>query len=82
VSRCSVVDTATRLWGFASRQGQIFFSSPKRPGRLWGSTSLLFNCYRYSFPGIRREVDHSPPSNDEVRNEWSYTSTPLYRFMC
>jgi len=26
--------------------------------------------------GPRREVDHSPPSNAEVKNEWSYTSTP------
>jgi hypothetical protein len=24
----------------------------------------------------RREVDHSPPSSAEVKNEWSYTSTP------
>ena len=23
-----------------------------------------------------READHSPPSNAEVMNEWSYTSTP------
>jgi Ca2+/Na+ antiporter len=81
VSRCSVVDTATRLQEFESRQGQIVFSSPKRPDQLWRPSSLLFNCYRCSSPGIRREVDHSPPSNDEVRNEWSYTSTPLCFFL-
>jgi len=23
-----------------------------------------------------READHSPPSNAEVKNAWSYTSTP------
>jgi hypothetical protein len=23
-----------------------------------------------------READHSPPSSDEVKNAWSYTSTP------
>jgi hypothetical protein len=28
-----------------------------------------------------REVNHSPPSNDEVKNEWSYTFVPLYAFM-
>jgi hypothetical protein len=22
------------------------------------------------------EVDHSPPSNAKIKNEWSYTSTP------
>jgi hypothetical protein len=28
-----------------------------------------------------REVDHSPPSGAEVKNAWSYTSTPQYVFM-
>jgi hypothetical protein len=27
----------------------------------------------------RREADHSPPSSAEVKNEWSYTSTPPIR---
>jgi hypothetical protein len=31
------------------------------------------------FPG--READHSPPSSAEVKNAWSYTSTPPYVFM-
>jgi hypothetical protein len=38
-----------------------------------------------SFPGIKlgggREADHSTPSSAEVKNEWSYTSTPKYVFM-
>jgi hypothetical protein len=29
----------------------------------------------------RREADHSPPSSVEVKNAWSYTSTPQYVFM-
>jgi hypothetical protein len=28
-----------------------------------------------------READHSPPSSVEVKNAWSYTSTPQYIFM-
>jgi hypothetical protein len=35
-----------------------------------------------SFPGVKRpgrEPDHSPPSSAEVRNVWSYTSTPQVR---
>jgi hypothetical protein len=28
-----------------------------------------------------READHSPPSSAEVRNAWSYNSTPQYAFM-
>jgi hypothetical protein len=31
-----------------------------------------------TWPG--READHSPPSDAEVKNEWSYTSTPPYVF--
>jgi hypothetical protein len=31
--------------------------------------------------GPRREADHSPPSSAEVKNVWSYTSTPHYVFM-
>jgi hypothetical protein len=27
-----------------------------------------------------READHSPPSSAEVKNAWSYTSTPQYVF--
>jgi hypothetical protein len=37
---------------------------------------------RYSFPGGKgREADHSPPSNAEAKNAWSYTSTHQYTFM-
>jgi hypothetical protein len=28
-----------------------------------------------------READHSPPSSAEVKNAWSYTSTPQYAFI-
>jgi hypothetical protein len=37
---------------------------------------------RGSFPGVKwpeREADHSPPSTAEVKNAWSYTSTPSIR---
>jgi hypothetical protein len=30
---------------------------------------------------LGREADHSPPSSAEVKNAWSYTSTPQYVFM-
>jgi hypothetical protein len=35
-------------------------------------------------PGVkrpRREADHSPATSAEVKNAWSYTSTPQYVFM-
>jgi hypothetical protein len=34
---------------------------------------------RGSFPGVKRpgrEADHSPPISAEIKNAWSYTSTP------
>jgi hypothetical protein len=34
---------------------------------------------RVKLPG--REAGHSPPSSAEVKNAWSYTSTPQYVFM-
>jgi hypothetical protein len=27
------------------------------------------------------KADHSPPSSADVKNAWSYTSTPQYAFM-
>jgi hypothetical protein len=37
-----------------------------------------------SFPGVKRpehEANHSPTAGVEVKNAWSYTSTPQYVFM-
>jgi len=51
---------------------------------LTGS-ELLFNGYRKFFlPGVERsgrEVGQSHPSSAEVKNVWSYTSTPPYVLM-
>ena len=41
-------------------------------GLIWGPTSLLFNEYWRSFPGIKRlgrEVNRPSPSSAEVKNE-------------
>jgi hypothetical protein len=59
----------------ASQQGQESFSSPERPDRHCGQTSLVFRTYRGSFPGVKRpgrEVNHSPQSSAEVKNNWGY----------
>jgi hypothetical protein len=39
-----------------------------------GSGAHLASCTRGPFPGD--EADHSPPSSAEIKNAWSYTSTP------
>ena len=36
------------------------------------------------FPRVKRpgrDVNHRPPSNAEVKNEWSYTSPPIQAFV-
>jgi hypothetical protein len=46
---------------------EIFRSRPDRP---WGPSSLLYNGYRVSFPGVKwpgRGIDHPPPSSSEVK---------------
>jgi len=56
---------------------ELFSELPDRP---WSpSPSLLFNEYQGSLPEIQRlrpEADHLHPSSANVKNEWSYTSTP------
>jgi hypothetical protein len=60
------------------------FSSPPRPERLWGPSSLLSNGYQGLFlgekrPGVKLTTHlHLVP---RTKNVWSYTSTPQYTFM-
>jgi hypothetical protein len=44
-----------------------------------GAHSAFCRMGTGSFPGVKRQgrgADHSPPPSAEVKNEWSYTSTP------
>jgi hypothetical protein len=64
--------------------GSRIFSSPRRPDRLWGLSSLLSNGYVGFSPEIKRpgsEADHSPPTSAEVKKMWIHTSAPPYAFM-
>jgi hypothetical protein len=73
---------AGRSW-FVSRQGhEKDFSLRHRiqtgSAAYPASCSVLFSS---SFPGVKRpelETNYLPPSNAEVKNAWSCTSTPLY----
>jgi hypothetical protein len=71
--------------GFDSRRGLGIFLfttasrtalEPTQPLIQWVPGSLSLGVKR---PG--READHSLPSSAEVKNAWSYTSTPQYVFM-
>jgi hypothetical protein len=69
--------------GFDSRRGLGIFLfttasrtalGPTQPPIEWVPGALSLGVKR---PG--READHSPPSSAEVKNSWSYTSTPPIR---
>jgi len=49
---------------------------PTQPPIQWVTGALSLGVKR---PG--RKADHSLPSSTEVKNAWSYTSTPPYVFM-
>jgi hypothetical protein len=51
-------------------------SGTTQPPIQWVPGGLSLGVKR---PG--REAGHSPPSSAEVKNAWSYTSTPQYVFM-
>jgi hypothetical protein len=68
---------------FVSRQGLGFFLftiesrtvlGPTQPPIQWAPGALSLGV---KLPG--READHSPSSSAEVKNAWSYTSTPPMR---
>jgi hypothetical protein len=70
-------------WVLLSRQGLgIFFlttaSRPAlehtQPPNQWESEALSVGVKRSG-----RETDHSPPSSSEIKNAWSYNSTPQIR---
>ena len=61
---------------FDLRQRQEIFPSPQAPKPAIGPLR-----YWDSVPRIERpllEFDYSPPRSTDIKNEWSYTSTPLY----
>jgi hypothetical protein len=62
-----------------------FFSTPLRPDRDWGPTKpsiqWVLGALTVGVKRPRREAYHSPPSNVEVKNAWSYTSNPQYDIM-
>jgi hypothetical protein len=49
---------------------------PTQPPIQWVPGALFLGL-----KSSRREADHSPPSSAEVKNAWSYISTPQYVFI-
>ena len=81
--RDTSVDIETKVGldgpGFQSRQGQKFSSLPKVETDSAAHTASHLKgtiIHSQGIKGIRRDVAQSRPSSTEVRNEWSYDSTP------
>jgi hypothetical protein len=69
--------------GFESREGLgiVSFTTVSRPALEPTQPPIQWVPGALSL-GVKRpecEADHSPPSSDEVKNAWSYTSTPPIR---
>ena len=78
--RGRAVGIATRLDLDSSRfeARRRDFIHPSRPS-LTTTQLLLHNWRVISFSGVKRPgrgADYQPTSTTEVKNEWSYTSTP------
>jgi hypothetical protein len=60
---------------------KVFYGIPRtalgpiQPPIQWAPGALSLGVKQLEY-----EADHSPPSSAEVKNEWSYTSTPQYVF--
>jgi hypothetical protein len=59
--------------GYNFGRVERYFSSSKRPDRLWYPPSYLCKNTVLFFR-VKCEVDHSPPSRVEVKNKCCYTS--------
>jgi len=83
------VSIVTSLWtgrpGFVSMLGQGFFHFDTISGPPLGPTHRNIQCAPGFFPPRlrwpRHEADHSPPSSADIKDAWSYTSTPQYLYM-
>jgi len=76
IPHCNCYGLDDRLFRFRQRQKFVSIVSkpalgPIQPLNQWISGSFSLEA---KWPG--REDDHSPPPTGEVKNAWSYTSTP------
>jgi hypothetical protein len=69
--------------GSILHKGTIFFlfATASKPALGTTQSSMGNGDPLPSLKQSGRETDHSPPSSAEVKNTWSYTSTPPYVFM-
>jgi hypothetical protein len=75
----------TTVRGSNHGRGKKFFFSAKRPDRLWGPSTLLFNIYRGAIPlAIRRqgfEADYPRHVGPKLRMSGSISPLTSHAFM-
>jgi hypothetical protein len=71
--RDSSPDSGMRIYLFTTMSRLAL--GPSQPPVQWVQGALSLGV-----KWLRHEADHSPPSSAEVKNAWSYTSTPQYAF--
>jgi hypothetical protein len=72
-------------WWFGSWQklGIFLFTTVSRPtlGPIQPPIQWVPGALSFGVKVLVREADNSPPSSVEVKNAWSYASTPQFAFM-
>jgi hypothetical protein len=84
-----IYHTVTRPWAgyfgiqISAGARDFSFSKTSRPalGLSQPPVQLVSGVLIVGVKQLGYEVDHSPPSSAEVKNEWSCTSVPPYAFM-
>ena len=66
--------TGWMIRGLKPVRANSFFSSSKSSRPALGATHRPVKWVPWFFSGAKCDVDHSPSSSVEVKNEWSYTS--------
>ena len=83
--RDTVVSMVTTVRGSNPGRGKKFFFSAKRPDRLWGPSTLLFNTCRGALPlAIRRqgfEADYPRHVGSKLRMSGSISPLTSHAFM-
>jgi hypothetical protein len=66
---------------FDPRHGRDIYLSFKTSSWAVGPAYFILSGFRFSSSAVTlpgRDFDHSPPASADVKNKWSYFSTPLY----
>jgi len=83
LSRCSARANGWKIWVSNPDRLKYLFFSGNRPDLPWSPSSVLCSVYRRFLTVLMRQGhdDHSHASSAKDKNEWSFTSTPIYVYV-